>query len=407
MRPFRSLLLAAALVLWSAFGAAAAAQILSVATHAELNNALRQAQPGTTIAVAPGLYSGGFALKDLHGTPEAPIVITGSDPGNPPIFTGTGEGAKLSSCSYVKLSHLVFQGFPKNGLNIDDGGKVETPSHHLLLEKLRIREIGPKGNVDALKLSGVNHFVIRDCLIESWAGSAVDLVGCRNGLIEGCQLLGGEGFRNANGIQIKGGSRFILVQNSLFRNAGERVINLGGSTGLQYFRPAVEDFEARDITLAGNTFVGSESQVAWVTAQESHVHHNLFFLPGKWVGRILQETKDSRFKPSGKGLFEHNLVVTDERVGNFFNVGRGTDPDSFVFRGNVWFRPDSKAKPNLPTKEKGGIYDLDPMLLNADGGWLRPHSADPRLKQVGPWNYVPWKLKQDFADVAVPPVTGL
>lgn len=44
------------------------------------------------------------------------------------------------------------------------------------------------------------------------------------------------------------------------------------------------------------------------------------------------------------------------------------------------------------------------MLLNADGGWLRTHSADPRLKQVGPWNYVPWTLKQDFADVAIPSV---
>jgi hypothetical protein len=258
-------------------------------------------------------------------------------------------------------------------------------------------------------MSGLRHFVVRDCRFENWGGSAIDMVGCQNGLIEGCQLLGGgEGYRNANGIQIKGGSRFILVQNSLFRNAGERAVNLGGMTGLQYFRPAVGDFEARDIILAGNTFIGGEAQVAWVTAQESHVHHNLFFLPTKWVGRILQETRDERFKPSGKGLFENNMVVMDARVGSApFNVGRGTDPDSFVFRGNAWFRPDSGRKPTLLTSEKEGIYDLDPMILDLGSGPLAANTADPRIKQVGPWHYQPWNPAGDFADVTVPPVTGL
>lgn len=406
MRPYSVFLFTATLLLITAFSAIASSQTLAVSTYAELKKALAQVGPGITIEVAPGIYEGGISLNDVHGTVEAPIIITGADPANPPVFTSTGEGAKLSRCSYVKLSHLVFQGTSQNGINIDDGGKAETPSHHLLLENLEVRNIGSKGNIDALKMSGVQHFVVRDCRFENWGGSAIDMVGCRNGLIEGCQLLGGaEGYRNANGIQIKGGSRFILVQNTLFRNAGERIINLGGMTGLQYFRPAVEDFEARDITIAGNTFIGGEAQIAWVTAQESYVHHNLFFLPTKWVGRILQETKDERFKPSGKGLFENNMVVMDARVGSVpFNAGRGTDPSSFVFRGNAWFRPDSSRKPTLPTSEKNGIYDLDPMILDLGRGPLAANTADPRIRQVGPWEYQPWKPAGDFVDIAVAPV---
>ncbi|MDY0270739.1 right-handed parallel beta-helix repeat-containing protein [Trichloromonas sp.] len=403
MRPY---FLAVILLLALSFHAGAASQSFTVSSHAELKKALAQVVPGTTIEVAPGMYAGGIYLDNVHGAVEAPIVITGVDPNNPPVFTSRGEGAKLSGCSYIRLSHLVFQGTSQNGINIDDGGKAESPSHHLLLEHLEVRNIGPKGNADALKISGTRHFVVRDCRFENWGGSAIDLVGCQNGLIEGCQLLGGgEGYRNANGIQIKGGSRFILVQNSLFRNAGERIVNLGGMTGLQYFRPKVEDFEAKDITLAGNTFIGGEAQVAWVTAQNSHVHHNLFFLPTKWIGRILQETQDQRFKPSGKGLFENNMVVMDARVGSVpFNVGRGTDPDSFVFRGNAWFRPDSSRKPTLPTAESDGIYDLDPMILDLGKGPLAANTADPRIRQVGPWDYRPWKPAGDFADVAVPPV---
>ncbi|WP_282755069.1 right-handed parallel beta-helix repeat-containing protein [Desulfuromonas thiophila] len=383
----------------------AASEGQTVTTSIELKKALTQIGPGTRIAVAPGIYEGGIYLNDVQGTQEAPIVITAADPTRPPIFTSRGEGAKLSGCSYVKLSSLVFQETGGNGVNIDDGGQAERPSHHLVLEGLEFRRIGPKGNIDALKLSGVQQFIVRDCHFASWGGSAIDLVGCQNGLIEGCQLRGGEtGFRNANGIQIKGGSRLILVQNCLFRHAGQRTLNIGGLTGAAYFRPAVEGFEARDVTVAGNFFIGSEAPIAWVTAQDSHVHHNLFYLPGKWVGRILQETDDAGFRPCGRGLFERNLAVLDDRVKTPINVGRGTDPVSFVFRNNAWFKPGSYGRPRFEVAERQGIYDLDPMILDTGSGLLKPNSADPRIRQVGPWDYQPWTAAEDFADIAVAPV---
>ena len=40
------------------------------------------------------------------------------------------------------------------------------------------------GNNDALKMSGVDHFVVRNPHAEGWGGSAVDLVGCHFGVIE-------------------------------------------------------------------------------------------------------------------------------------------------------------------------------------------------------------------------------
>ncbi|MDY0263345.1 right-handed parallel beta-helix repeat-containing protein [Syntrophotalea acetylenica] len=377
-------------------------QIYQVHDPAELKAGLSQLKPGDELQISPGVYRGIF-LKNIHGTAAAPIIIMAEDPFNPPIFKGGTEGMKLSSCSYLKFKNLVFRDFSTNGINIDDDAKKAT-SHHLILEQIQVLDTGGKRNQNAVKLSGVTDFVLRQCSIEGWGGSAVDLVGCSNGIIEDCIISGKQGFRSGNGIQIKGGSHAILVQGNVFREAGQRAVQIGGLTGKAFFRPAVGDYEAKNITVAGNTFIGSEAQIAWVTAQDSHVHNNLFFLPEKWLGRILQETQDQQFKPSQRGLFERNIVVTDQRVNVFFNVGRGTDPESFVFQQNLWFRPDGKRKPTLPSFEKDGVYDVDPMIIGTEEGGLQINSAAPELQQIGPEAYRPWSVAQDFADVTVPRV---
>jgi hypothetical protein len=383
--------------------AQAEAETITIHGAAELHDQLKRTSPGDTISIYPGVYQYGIALKNLHGTATEPIVIQAADPYNPPVFKGRGEGLKLSSCSYLKFQNLTFHGFSANGINIDDSAKKEA-SHHIILENVQVLDTGGKGNQDAIKMSGVTDFVLRSCDIEGWGGSAVDLVGCRNGIIEDCTISGKEGFRGGNGIQIKGGSRDILVQNNLFRNAGARIVQIGGLTGKQYFRPDVGDYEAKDVTIAGNTFIGGEAQIAWVTAQDSHVHNNIFYQPQKWLGRILQETQDKQFKPSQRGLFERNIVVTDHRVSVFFNVGKGTDPESFVFRENLWFRPDGSNRPNLPTFEKDGVYDVDPMIIATAQGSLKINSAAAELQQIGTDAYQAWATPKEFADVTVPEV---
>jgi len=377
-------------------------QVLQVRDSAQLKAGITQLKPGDELLISPGIYRG-FSLKNIHGTAAAPIIIQAEDPHNPPVFKGGTEGLKLSSCSYLKFKNLIFRDISTNGINIDDDAK-QALSHHLILEHIQVLDTGAKSNQNAMKLSGVTDFVLRQCRIEGWGGSAVDLVGCSNGIIEDCVFIGKQGFRSGNGIQIKGGSHAILVQNNLFKEAGQRVIQIGGLTGKAYFRPEVGDYEAKNITIAGNTFIGAEAQIAWVTAQDSHVHHNLFFLPEKWLGRILQETQDKQFKPSQRGVFERNVVVTDQRVKVFFNVGQGTEPGSFVFRENLWFRPDTDSRPNLPTFEKDGVYDVDPMILGTDSGGLQINSAAPQLQHIGPTGYQSWPRGEDFADIQVPVV---
>lgn len=363
-------------------------QTVTVHNTAELRTALQAATPGATIALRPGSYRGGLFISGLAGKANSPITIAGAVPTNPPVFSGGGsEAIHLSDCAHLVLRDIAVTGYPGNGINADDGGTFATPTHHLRFEHLTIDATGPIGNNDGLKLSGLNHFTVAGCTFRGWGGSAIDMVGCHNGVIEDCAFLGRPGFSQDSGVQLKGGTTNVLVRRSFFKHAGPRAINLGGSTDLPFFRPSVGNFEARAIEIAGNRFVGSEAPIAWVTADGGRVHHNTFVFPGKWVMRILQESTDPRFAPCHGGSFERNLVVFDSRVGPFVNVGPGTDPASFVFRRNAWFQTDGSRIPVLPTPERNGVYQVDPQLSSLNSRTMRITSTDPRLAQVGADHY--------------------
>ncbi len=100
-----------------------------------------------------------------------------------------------------------------------------------------MQDTGPRGNHDALKMSGVDNFTVRRCRFEGWGGSGIDMVGCHHGVIEDCTFVGKKGFSQSNAVQLKAGTRDVLVQTSFFKDVGHRSINLGGSTGLAFFRP--------------------------------------------------------------------------------------------------------------------------------------------------------------------------
>jgi hypothetical protein len=368
-------------------GSRCEADEIHVADSAGLRRVAGHLGPGTTLSLAPGEYAGGLYLHDLAGTPEAPVVIQGTEPNNPPVFRGGRQALHLSDCRYVTLRNITVAGFPSNGINIDDGGSFETPAHHIILEDVTILQTGPQGNHDALKMSGVDPFVVRDCHFEGWGGSGIDMVGCHHGVVEDCTFVGRPGFAQANGVQLKGGTEDVLVQCCLFNSAGHRSINLGGSTGLRFFRPQVRDYEAKDITIAGNRFVGSFAPVAWVTADGGHVHHNTILLPEKWVLRILQETLEPQFKACHGGAFEHNLVVYDSAVQVFVNIGPRTAPETFRFRHNAWCDTAGHRKPSLPVTEEDGVYLSDLRPGDAPPGQGCFDIADARLRGIGAGPY--------------------
>lgn len=344
--------------------------------------AVRRARPGTRVLLAPGDYAGGIYLENIHGTKENPIVIGAVDPEHPPRIVGGAAGIQLSDPAYLELRDLVLTGATGNGLSVDDGGTYDTPAHDVFLRRLTISDVGPRGNRDGIKLSGVDDFRVEQCVIRNWGdgGQGIDMVGCHKGVIEGCafdqtERSGGEG------VQAKGGSSDVTVRRCRFEHIPSRAVNAGGSTGLQFFRPRAQGCEAKRIVVEGSTFFDCQSAVAFVGVDGATVRFNTIYRPGKWAIRILQETTAPGFVPCRNGVFEDNIILfrSDHWFEGGVNVGPNTAPDTFRFARNVWYcedRPDRSA-PALPTPETDGVVGKDPLLRD-------PLAGDFRLKEGSP-----------------------
>lgn len=367
------------------FQAAGSGETVTVQTATEFRAAVAAAKPGTKILLSPGDYPGGFHFSGLHGTPEKPIVIGASDPKNPPRLVGGSNGMQLSSVSYLELRDITVKGATGNGLNIDDGSTLTKPSHHLTLRNVHVSDL-PQGNRDGIKLSGVDDFRVESCTVERWGGSGIDMVGCHRGVIVDSTFRTG----GSNAIQCKGGTSEIRVQRCRFENPGERGVNIGGSTGLQFFRPPISSmpasgrYEAKEITVEGCVFVGGTAPIAFVGVDGATVRFNTIYHPTRWAARILQETKAEGFVPCRNGVFEDNLVVfrSDMWFSGGLNVGGDTSPTTFAFRRNFWFCSDrpERSQPTLPTVEVNGTYGKDPLLRDPAKGDYGVRSGSPAAR---------------------------
>jgi hypothetical protein len=357
-------------------------QEISVGTTSEFRSAVAAATPGTHILLRPGVYSGGNFFTNIQGTAAQPIVIRAADPLNMPIIRGSSEGLHFSDAAYLELRDLIVEGASGNGINIDDAGTFATPSHHVTLSGLIVRNIGTTGNQDGIKLSGVQQFVVENCTILSWGGggSGIDMVGCHHGVIQGNVFRHGDTVGH-NGVQAKGGTTNIRILDNRFEHAGMRAIQIGGSTGLEFFRPQPpQGFEAKDVTVEGNVIIGSQAAIAFVNIDGATVRFNTIYRPTRWVMRILQETTAPGFVPSRNGVFTDNIVAfRSDELSTTVNIGPNTAPETYQFARNWWYcvNDPSRSTPTLPTAETSGVYGIDPRFINAELGDLHLQSGSP------------------------------
>ena len=375
---------------------------------AALRETVAAAKPGDRVVLATGMYQGSLTLSGVRGEKDRPVVIAGADPANPPIIrAGGGSGSAcihLSKPAFVTLEHLVLERATGNGVNID-GADRSTLAPGVTLRSLRVRDIGAgcgegragTGNCDGIKLSGLSGFVVEDCTIERWGtgGSGVDMVGCHNGLVRNSVFrhapAGERGQDGASGVQIKGGSRGVTVRSCRFEHAGQRAVNIGGSTGLDYFRPplkpgAGERSEAAAVVVEGCTFFGGDAAVAFVGVDGADVRFNTIYRPRRWAMRILQENREPGFVPCRGGTFTDNIVVLGDGVGGraatAVNVGDGTRAAHFTFARNAWFTNDRSKRPpaSLPAQELNGVYGVEPRLRDPERGDFTPGEGNPCAK---------------------------
>lgn len=354
-----------------------------------LGRALQLATPGTAVRIHAGTYAADTYRNALHGTATLPIWVGGAPGETRPVIEGGGQAAHFVRPRYVVLHDLEIRGQSANGLNVDDGAEYANAdaARFVVFKNLYVHDVGSGGNQDCLKLSGLNDYWVLDSRFErcggTGQGSAIDHVGCHRGLIARNVINDTRG----TGIQSKGGSDDLEIRWNRFTNAGERAINMGGSTGKEFFRPPLStsspNFEARNIRVLANLFVGSVTPAAFVGCASCLFAHNTVVDPDNWIFRILQETVSDgthQFLPAQNGRVIDNLIYFSRGgISTYVNVGANTRADTFTFRNNLWYAHDAPAQstPTLPAPESGGVYGQNPALTS-------PSTADYSLSAASP-----------------------
>lgn len=342
------------------------AKILDVGvghTYASIASAVNYVNPGDTILCHDASIVGGAYITGLHGTSAKWIYLL-AEKDKEIIIQGGNNSIQLADAAFLHIEGFIIQGQTGNGMNLDDGGTFDTPAHHIRIVKCTFRDINATGNNDLLKLSGIEDFYIDQCtfLNGSAGGSGIDMVGCHRGIITRNRFTN----LGSNSIQAKGGTSDLEISRNVFINGGARSLNLGGSTGLEFFRPQNATAEAERIQVIANVIQGSEAAIAYVGCRDVVVTNNTILYPEKWVLRILQETVDvDRFLPCGNNSFNNNIIVINQNVKTICNIGPYTAPTSFIFSNNLWHQVlnPNWQNPNLP-----GLvinqYFQDPMIIN-------------------------------------------
>jgi hypothetical protein len=365
---------------------------------ATIEHAAGLATPGTAVRVHAGTYAGDAYIADLSGQAGAPIWIGGAPGEARPVIEGGGEALHFSRARYLVLHDLEVRNMTSNGINADDGGDYANPeaSRFIVFRNLFIHDIGSGGNQDCLKLSGLNDYFVLDSEITvcggGGAGSAVDHVGCHKGLLARNYIHDLSG----TGIQCKGGSEDIEIRRNRFENASQRPINMGGSTGFQFFRPplsmATPNAEARDIRVVANIIQGGDCAAAFVGCDACLFANNTVVNPTNWFMRILQETVTGggyEFVPTQNGKVINNLFYFNraDLSGEDINVGGNTAPNTFTFSNNLWYahdNPGDSAPKTIPVAETGAVIGQDPNFSGGMGDYHIDAASPAAGKGVDP-----------------------
>ncbi|MFY7876305.1 MAG: right-handed parallel beta-helix repeat-containing protein, partial [Pirellula sp.] len=329
--------------------------------------AIKSAKPGDVVLIHPGIYGGGQWIKGIRGTPEQVITIRAAEPKSPPVISGGPAGWQFSACSHLVIEDIVFEHQTDNGLNIDDDGLYKKgnlyAATNIHLKRIVVRDLNAEGNNDGIKLSGLRDFTVNDCRISNWGkvGCGLDMVGCTDGKIVG--VIADGCHKGGWGIQAKGGSDGILIQDCQVRNVTQRGIQVGGVTGPDSFREKGSVWEAKKIQIESCDVYGGDASIAIIHAMDVSIKSCRWIHPKKWFFRFLNENNSFGFQASRNVLIQENLFVATEA--NFIgpvNSGILWNP-SIRFEDNIWYHetiPNWDLRLGLPSGELRGVACVNP-----------------------------------------------
>lgn len=353
-------------------------------------------QPGDEILLMPGEHMPAH-LHGLAGTAEQPIVIRGLDPENPPTIRGGSFGLRLGKPAHVRIEHLIVRGASIHGIAID-GVAAPPPAFRgtepeatggIVLNAVQVLETGPRGPRHAILLRRIDDVRATGCRIEAWAGSAIEIVGCRDVRIEGLEARGRSGFEQESGVRIHGGSRSVLISGARIHDAGLQAICVGGATTdrdravpIDPEAEAGSAWEAESVRVERSLLVGGLCSIALLHARSVVLEHLTLLDPAEALLSLRPGQRDDpRFGLVERVRFDGGLASWKPgTIRWLLHCPPGTPLSGIELGENLWWcpgfaGPDSGLGPWPGTVALPQVTGLDPRL-DAEG---LPQAPEARI----------------------------
>jgi len=280
-------------------------------------------QPGDTLVLEPGNYLDdsmpGLQLRDLNGTAKAPITIMG-DPTKPrPVLMGRGDvnTVRFANSSYILLKHLEIDSLNLGG----DGVRADGVAHHITLEDLVIKRVGPDQSTVGISTNGGTtwNWVIRRCVIDGagtglYLGNSLGGQPFIGGVIENNLVINTLGYN----LQIK--HQFASLYPSLpGMPVGPSVTVIRNNV----FSKSAKG--ARGTSARPNLLVGSFPLSGPGSSDRYEIYGNFFY----------GNPTEGLFQGEGNIAFHHNLLVNPWGIGLTVQVHKGEVRDIQIYANTI------------------------------------------------------------------------
>ena len=100
----------------------ATARTVDVANSAALSDALESVRGGTTLVLADGTYDGGFTVRGVAATADAPVVVRAANPGK--AVVASGSALVVRNSAHVVVAGLTFRSGASTLLKLESSNNV-------------------------------------------------------------------------------------------------------------------------------------------------------------------------------------------------------------------------------------------------------------------------------------------